>query len=311
MEKQPLQWHPAFCSILQIELEGEPLIFQNEYNLTRKPLQIDVLIIKKTSNKQVKKSIGRIFRKHNIVEFKSPEDYLSINDYYKVLGYAGIYQSNTKKILEIKPEEITLTFVTNHYPQKMMEYLKMQYRIEITETFPGIYYLFGLPFATQVILIKKLSKQETLWLSRLRPDLSIKDDLEVLTQEYKDKMGEPLYVTGMDVIIRANKEKIEKEESEMCDALRELFADEFEAREEQGRKYGEKIGREEGAKLILFSQVCKKLIKEKSESEIADELEVDLALVRQICEIAKEFAPEYPYEDIYKAWQKQFCSAEK
>lgn len=47
MGKIPLQWHPAFCSSLQIELEGEPLEFRNEYNLTRKPLQIDVLVIKK------------------------------------------------------------------------------------------------------------------------------------------------------------------------------------------------------------------------------------------------------------------------
>ena len=88
MAQVPLQWHPAFCSSLQIELKGEPLQFMNEYNLTRKPLQIDVLVIKKTAARTVQKSIGKLFRIHNIVEFKSPEDVLTINDYYKVLGYA-------------------------------------------------------------------------------------------------------------------------------------------------------------------------------------------------------------------------------
>ena len=115
MGKIPLQWHPAFCSSLQIELEGEPLEFRNEYNLTRKPLQIDVLVIKKMTTRVVKKSIGRLFRTHNIVEFKSPDDKLSINDYYKVLGYSCIYQANTERVMEIRPDEITMTFVVNHY----------------------------------------------------------------------------------------------------------------------------------------------------------------------------------------------------
>ena len=74
---------------------------------------------------------------------------------------------------------------------------------------------------------------------------------------------------------------------------------------------GKEIGREEGAKLTLFSQVCKKLIKEKSEAEIADELEEDLGLIQQICRTARDFAPDYPYEDIYKEWRNQFCSAEQ
>ncbi len=34
------------------------------------------------------KSVGdRIFRTYNIIEYKSPDDYLSINDFYKVYGY--------------------------------------------------------------------------------------------------------------------------------------------------------------------------------------------------------------------------------
>ena len=32
MGKEALQWHPAFCSSLQIELSGEPLQFLNEFN---------------------------------------------------------------------------------------------------------------------------------------------------------------------------------------------------------------------------------------------------------------------------------------
>ena len=86
MKKEVLQWHPAFFAGLQIELEEEKdnLIFENEHQLGTKPKEIDVLIIKKEKDIPVRKNIGRIFRKHNIVEYKSPVDYLSIDDFYKV-----------------------------------------------------------------------------------------------------------------------------------------------------------------------------------------------------------------------------------
>ena len=44
-----LQWHPAFYAGIQIEFaeEAEKLQFENEHQLSKKPLGIDVLIIKK------------------------------------------------------------------------------------------------------------------------------------------------------------------------------------------------------------------------------------------------------------------------
>ena len=53
MEHKPLQWHPAFQAVLQIELEAEKeyLQFHEEFNLTKKPLQIDTLIIKESGRK--------------------------------------------------------------------------------------------------------------------------------------------------------------------------------------------------------------------------------------------------------------------
>ena len=47
-----LQWHPAFYAGIQIELENEldKLIFESEHNLSKKPMRIDVLIIKKLAD---------------------------------------------------------------------------------------------------------------------------------------------------------------------------------------------------------------------------------------------------------------------
>lgn len=86
MEQGKLQWHPAFSAALRIELEEELEILDivDEYQLSKKPLQMDILIVKKRKDIPVKKNIGRIFRKYNIIEYKAPDDYLSINDFYKV-----------------------------------------------------------------------------------------------------------------------------------------------------------------------------------------------------------------------------------
>ena len=127
MNAKPIQWHPAFCSALQIELAGENLEFIFEHNLTRKPLQIDVLVIHKNPNTIIQKSIGQIFQTYNIVEYKSPEDYLNIQDYSKVLAYASIFHANAEHVHDISLSDITITFVTNHYPKTMIHALKLQY----------------------------------------------------------------------------------------------------------------------------------------------------------------------------------------
>ena len=67
-----------------------------------------------------KKNIGKIFRKHNIIEYKSPDDYLSIDDFYLVYAYACLYKSDTLSIDEISAEEITITFVCSKYPKTLI-----------------------------------------------------------------------------------------------------------------------------------------------------------------------------------------------
>lgn len=75
------QWHPAFYAGLQIELsqERENLIFENEHQLGTRPKEIDVLIVKKKPDTVIHKNIGQIFKRYNIIEYKSPSDYLSID----------------------------------------------------------------------------------------------------------------------------------------------------------------------------------------------------------------------------------------
>ena len=79
---EKIQWHPAFDAALQIELgeETKYLEFDSEHLLSKKPMQIDVLV-KNERHVKIQKNIGRIFRQYNVVEYKSPEDDLNIDDF--------------------------------------------------------------------------------------------------------------------------------------------------------------------------------------------------------------------------------------
>ena len=53
-EEKLLHWHSAFFADLQIELaeETEFLTFENEHMLSTKPMQLDVLVIKKAGTRK-------------------------------------------------------------------------------------------------------------------------------------------------------------------------------------------------------------------------------------------------------------------
>ncbi len=271
MEKTKLQWHPGFSAALKMTLESEKecLEIHEEFQLSKKPLQIDILIVKKLKETTIKKSIAKLFRDHNIIEYKAPDDYLSINDFYKVYGYACIYQSDTDRVKEVDPETITLTFVCSHYPREMLKHLKQVRGIHVEKHGPGIYYLKGDPIPMQLLIVKELSKAENYWLQILRTDLKAGPEIRELMTNYEKNKKSKDCVAVMNLIARANWKQMEVEKK-MCDALKELFADELKEADERGREQ------------LLAEQVEKKLQKKKSISEIADELETDEQTIRMI-----------------------------
>ena len=70
IEAAEIQWHPGFYGAAELELDSnrDDLEFQREYNLSKKPLRLDLLIIKKLSDIKIKNEIGYLFKKYNIIE---------------------------------------------------------------------------------------------------------------------------------------------------------------------------------------------------------------------------------------------------
>ena len=142
---------------MNLKRNVDKLTFEAEHLLSKKPMQIDELIIKVKDNETIQKNIGRIFRKYNIIEYKSPDDYLTVNDFYKVYGYCCFLSGGYGKCtVQILPEELTITFICNHYPRMMIQHLKKQRNLEIHQAGSGIYYITGDEFPIQLLITKEL-----------------------------------------------------------------------------------------------------------------------------------------------------------
>ena len=143
---------------------------------------------------------------------------------------------------------------------------------------------------------------------------SIRQLFEVLQNAYdKEKMQEVLQ----------NDEKFSKVDRETVEAIN-LFAgtdidiDEkeevidmckaWEDQKNEGRELGREEGREEGRELgerqKIISQIVKKLQKDKSVAEIADDLEEKEEVIAPIYEAALSMKPDYDVEKIYELLEK-------
>ena len=299
-EVEKLQWHPAFYAGLQIELQedSDNLIFENEHQLGTKPKQIDALIIKKQKDIPVKKNIGKIFRGHNIVEYKSPTDYLCIDDYYKGYAYAMFYKSDTQKVDEIQISDITLTFVSTKYPQKFVEHLKTQWNYMFEQKYPGIYYIQKESdiFPIQLIVTSELKWEDNLWLRSLTNKLEDRTQIKKIVNEYHRNKRNKLYESVMDIIVKANHKEFEEAKGDMCKALEELMADVIEERvaEKVEERLEERLaevtkeadarGMERGELINSIKMFKKCLRRGDSKQEAMDFSEIEQALADELYE---------------------------
>ena len=82
----------------------------------------------------------------------------------------------------------------------------------------------------------------------------------------------------------------------MCEALKELFADDFKESELKGRNAGRIEGRNEG-RIELIIKIYQKGY---SAEDTADMLEEPVSRIRQIYDVIEKSSPDYDAETIYK-----------
>ena len=250
-KSQKLQWHPAFCSALRLELleDAENLEFTDEFQLTEKPLQIDCTVVKVKRDCKIKNEIGKIFRKHNIFEYKSPMDELNIDTFYKAVAYACLYKVLPNHVDEIPAEEITITPIRDRKPVKLLGELEKSgygYKKEAA----GIYYVNGAMFPMQIIESSELDVDMHVQLkaltNHLEESLMRQYLLQVSTFEGREKN---LADIVLQVIVNSNMEKVREwkgSEQTMCEALRVLMKEELKEERVAGLREGRLEGQREG-----------------------------------------------------------------
>ena len=250
-KSQKLQWHPAFCSALRLELleDAANLEFTDEFQLTVKPLQIDCTVVKVKKNCRIKNEIGKIFRKHNIFEYKSPKDELNIDTFYKAVAYACLYKVLPNHVDEIPAEEITITLIRDRKPVKLLGELEKSgygYKKEAA----GIYYVNGAMFPMQIIESSELDVDMHVQLkaltNHLEESLMRQYLLQVSTFEGREKN---LADIVLQVIVNSNMEKVREwkgSEQTMCEALRVLMKEELKEERVAGLREGRLEGQREG-----------------------------------------------------------------
>ena len=126
MSEERIDWHAAFKQALVLEFDqyADVLEIKPDYTLNAEPLQIDAVIIKRLKKTVIQKKIAAIFTDVNIIEYKSPDVYVSVQEFEKTLVYFHLYASLEK----VSVGDLSLTLIVNKYPGIVEEYLKKEYR---------------------------------------------------------------------------------------------------------------------------------------------------------------------------------------
>ena len=240
-KREIIQWHPAAYAALELELKDEKdiLEFKNEHELSKKPLKIDFLVIKKDNDCKISKSIGKLFRRYNIIEYKSPDDALNIDTLFKGIAYACLYKSFGTVVNEIKSNEISITFIRQVKPDGLFSVLEELPDVTIVPFEKGIYYIEGnMLFPIQFIVTEELPLEEYEWLTLLHnePNVdNVKKLFSKLTMEEVQVNIENM-ASVLDVVMQVNNryldvmEEVAPMDAKVKSVLEEMFKPEINAK---------------------------------------------------------------------------------
>ena len=227
-----IQWHPAFCSAMELELREykKYLRYEREHNLGKMPLKIDFLVIRKNPSVTIKNDIGDFFLGNNIFEYKSPGDDMNIGTFYKALSYACLYKSEAGNVSEILNMDITVSLVREQKPVILLEQLAEKY--EVIKKSDGIYRISGLLFPIQILATGELDPKTHVWVTsltrtidRIRTQRLLNSCSKLEDDEDRRNADSVVNVTS-EANIELFKRMIQ-EGDQMCEELKELLAPEI------------------------------------------------------------------------------------
>ena len=237
------RYHYGFYAAMKVcyDLLKARVTYEQEKQLGEDPIRLDFLIIKKDNDVTLHDPIGEFFRAVNLFEYKSPEDGLSIDDFYKAQGYGPIYKGYDRKVNELPIEDMTLTLVRHSYPRELMRTLKTIGFI-IDEPYNGIYRVEGkISIPVQIVVSSRLTDGEYDGLQLLAEGCTKEAVLHYAEKAVasEDENIKTNAGTVISICLDINEELGSqlKEEGTMNKTIRRIFKEDFDAtrREEKER----------------------------------------------------------------------------
>ena len=240
-----IKYHPGFVGGLGLLLWDyrEMIDILPEKWLSTEGIRMDVLILKKDPSAVIDNDMCHIFRGHNILEYKRPEDELSIDVFAKVMAYAYLYKSQGKPIDAIPMADLTVTLYRHSYPRELFRKLTGT-GLQVSMKAAGIYYVKGASvFPVQIIVGRELEPKEYAMFRVLTPEASRQDltNFNEIAFQRADGVYRRYVDSIFQVSVSANRQlydQMTREDKKMCEALKDLLKEDFAAAEARGKASG-------------------------------------------------------------------------
>jgi hypothetical protein len=138
-------WHPLLANLLRWQL-GSHYLLQEEVNVGRKPLQIDILLLRKLQGelppgvRRILAGLVEYLGELTLLEFKSPSDTLRAGDFQTFLAYALLYRAQNDPLLD--PGKLHLLVVAPRLTAPYREELRVL-GVTALPLEPGVWRLEG------------------------------------------------------------------------------------------------------------------------------------------------------------------------
>ena len=240
---QRMQWHPAFVGGFRISMlkYSDELEYVPEYQLAKSPLRTDLLVIRKNTDNIIDNDVARIFLRYNIIEYKNPDDSLSIDDLFKVLAYVCLYKASGETVNEIPGDKLTATIVRESKPIALFREIR-RLGGTVEKTAEGVYHISGIISVPVQIVVSGGLAGDVFASLRILSKKPKEADIKTFLKQssYFSKPGDKMDADAvLQVSISANEklyEEVMRRDLAMCDALRKLMAAEIEAEKELARE---------------------------------------------------------------------------
>ncbi len=245
-------WHAGFEALLRIETYkyGSKIRLKTEEVLGEEPPRADYVILIEDEETELDKEIFKIFRRHNICEFKNPHDSFNERVIRKICGYANFYIGLAEREGDIPSDQVTLSIFRAVKNQKLFKAMEASGRL-IKDNTPGIYHGEGITdLSFQIVITSELEGDEYAAyreLTNKADEADIEQVIEAGGKAENDTVREH-YRVLLKLVIAKNPGVIEtlRRNSAMEDVLMEIVKDKID--EKVNNAVSEAVSNAEAAK---------------------------------------------------------------